>query len=517
MRTKLIPPQSLEVDAVVPQCLDNQFVPDSLFEKMTSESLDFANREIMELRERNFKTEFIRSLIYSSQVIIQRAWWWNSDFLFKNYRQEDSKNFRAFVQFISDGAIIPFLYTESSLSGDQDHRLERHDDGVFATQKLLAELDEVTCVRLALDNEVNARSSATMRTTFFNGLTQLQALDDEGRDAMANELFSDRSRLGVPGVREAFSEATEQLARYAFNKGARLNREDVYRDNFVTEGANSVTLGRFRKPDRDHPFLFELKKYVDLVYNVNLPDRLNRYTFTPAGMPTRLALQDMSDAARHFGHDDVHKVLADQDAQESMRRIFMAHRDRGAMTLPLLQDLTVADVHEIRLLPEWTQFIQSQTEILKNPLDCLAWIEKFQADFDTFQRALSEWYTAKYGMAETQKRYSSYISLGLEIAGQVFVINSNLNETEKALASIAVRAIVARLPARITNYAAKLMVNVYDIEEKKRDRDRSYSIVLMKANCDLVQKDLEALLESIQTKAGEALPSVTAQVADQGC
>lgn len=106
--------------------------------------------------------------------------------------------------------------------------------------------------------------------------------------------------------------------------------------------------GKFKKPDRDNPFFLEMKKYVDLIYNVNLPDRLQRYTFTPANMPSRMAMQDAAGVA--YSPDQASRIIANDDALESIRRTFMAHSQK-AISLPLLSDLT-ADVEKIRALPE---------------------------------------------------------------------------------------------------------------------------------------------------------------------
>src|SRR4051794_20418041 len=111
----LIHPDSLEADAVVPQCLDNQYVSDAVFEDMLARGVDYRDADVKARREADFKTEFIRSLVYSSQVIIQRAFFVNSDFLFKHYAPENGESRAAFARLICDRAIVPFLFRESSL------------------------------------------------------------------------------------------------------------------------------------------------------------------------------------------------------------------------------------------------------------------------------------------------------------------------------------------------------------------------------------------------------------------
>ena len=118
---------------------------------------------------------------------------------------------------------------------------------------------------------------------------------------MASELFSDPDYLHQEDNELAFNNALDDLSDYARRKRS-IVRGTIYKDHFGVEGASDadVALGRSRKRDKDHRFVLELKKLVDLIYNTNLPDRLRRYTFTPITMPTRTALQDEPGAARTF-------------------------------------------------------------------------------------------------------------------------------------------------------------------------------------------------------------------------
>jgi hypothetical protein len=417
-------------------------------------------------------------------------------------------------------AIIPYLFKESSLWDNLDFDVSK--DGDCATRALLNEVgDEVTCVRLAVDDAANARAAASMSTDFGSSMTRLQFMKAEQRNAMASELFADKQRLQEDGAWNSFNKEISRLARYAFEKGGELQcvdkqlaRQDVYRDNFVVEGKDyeNVVLGRFKRPGPDNPFLLELKKYVDLVYNTNLPDHLKRYTFTPANMPSRMALQDAP--GEGYRPEQMSKILSDGDALESIRRTFMAHSQK-AMSLPLLRDLTVADVLELRGLPEWDSFKESQTQILKHPLQCLDRLEEFQRNFDQFQRALSDWYNRKYEQARTEKKYCSYVSLALSLGGKLIVAGSDLGPYKKAFSMFASDRITSNIPQKVKGYAAKLMVGVYDIGKQRLDVDRTYTIELMQTNAEMLKEDVIALLNSIN-RDGVDMPSASEQIADQG-
>jgi hypothetical protein len=521
--TQLIGPDGLEADAVVPQCVDNQYVSDHVFNDMMNRGVDYEDQKVAEARERDFRTEFIRSLVYSSQVILQRAHLKNSEFLYKNYDPKNVADLRAFATLMRNHAIIPYLYMESSLTDEQEFGVR--DEGVRALRALLEEAGpDIRCVRLAADDTANSRAADIMATDFGAGLTRLNFLDSSQRNAMASELFRDPSQLQEPGSWQEFERAVDELATFAFIKGAdlrsenkKISRDYVYQEWLTAGGSDkersdNVKLGRFKEPDRTNRFPLELKKYIDLVYNANLPDHLGRYTFTPVNMPSRMALQDKPRTG--FTHDEITGAISDTDALEWIRRSFMA-RTQATMNLPLLSELTVADVMVIRDMPEWESFKDAQQQILREPLRCLDNIQGFQHSFDDFQRALSGWYNLSHEHNRTISRYCSFITLALSIGGVVVVAGSDLGSVLHDLAGFAIPGLARRIPRRVKGYAAKLMVGVYDIGRKRLDVDRSYTVELMHTSEELMRDDIAELL-SIVERSESALPRANAPMADQG-
>src|SRR5437588_1769880 len=217
MTTTLIGRDDLEVDAVVPQCLDNQYLSDSVFEEMHKRGVDYTDPAIAAMRERDFRTEFIRSIVYASQVVVQRAYFKNSDFLYRNYRPEDRQNLLAFASLMREKAIVPFLFRESSLRDRLQFDLRK--EGERAGDVLLDELgDDVTCVRLSVEEAENQRLTDNMTTAFGSGISRLTYMSEPQRNAMASELFSDPGRLQAEGAWPAFKKAVLRLARYSNEK-----------------------------------------------------------------------------------------------------------------------------------------------------------------------------------------------------------------------------------------------------------------------------------------------------------
>jgi hypothetical protein len=56
----LFVPDQLEADAVVPQCLDNQYLSDRVFNYLIEHRADYDNSEVRRLRQAETQTEFIR-------------------------------------------------------------------------------------------------------------------------------------------------------------------------------------------------------------------------------------------------------------------------------------------------------------------------------------------------------------------------------------------------------------------------------------------------------------------------
>jgi hypothetical protein len=511
-------PDELESDAVVPQCLDNQYLTDDVYDRMMREGKDYNDDDVRRIRERAFNSEFMRSLIYSSQVVVQRAFFWNSDPLQRHFGTEpvNTPNFQSFARLMDQRAIVPFLATEKSL--EEHPKYQVRPDAAPRIQSLLAEIGRhPDCVRLGRSDEANERANNLMTRRFAGGVVRMGILSDAEMKALAADLCVTRDATPVsPEDHGRFVESLRQLADLvqsaARGKDGVVPRNFIYEEAFCKREPNAVVNGFFLDRHEGMPYHFELKKLVDLVYNSNLPDLLHRYTFTPAGLPTRLALQD--DAGTEYSYEEVRDTLTNEDLIASIQRTFMA-RTQEPKSLPFLADLSMRDAAEIRQLPEWSAFTAQQSGILRAPLDLHANIGGLQTAFEQFQNALSSWYQTKYGFARSTSRYCSYVSMGLSVAGRVIVAGSALGGPEKAMVGFGAEEVLRRIPDRVRRFAAKLLVHVYDIERREIDKARSYSIELMQADVELAKADVAKLMTEMRTDRN-ILPAAPSSSADQG-
>ena len=513
---KLIDQDGLRVDAVVPQCLDNQYITDETFDYMVAEGLDYLDPKVDAMRDAATRTELMRSLVYSSQVVIQRAYFSNSKFLYRHFTAHQDR--LAFASLLRSKAVIPFLLRERSLR--EPLSFESDINGKHATEKLLEEVgDNLTCVRLGIDDETNEERIEQMMRWFGAQLSGLKHFGERERNNLAAELFADVGRLQEEGAWKKYDAAVDTLAKYAFDHALiagssgerRLARSDIYKNFLIDMGAGEkpVVHGRFLMPNADNPFRFEIKKFVDLVYNTNLPDRLSRFALTPVGMPSRLALQD--DSSFRSALADFRDLIPQRELLDAIKRRFMAHMS-NAMTLPLLKELQMADVVEIRSLPEWSAFTSVQADILDKPHECLEKMERFQEKLEAFHRALSKWYYRKHGTAKTTAKYAVYAHIVLRVGGLTFIVNSGLPEEYQ----VATGCAWEQISENLKGVAARLMVSFYDVGERQLDRERSYSMELLRMNEEVARDDILDLLAMAGYKDNRADANFEKSTADQG-
>ncbi|WP_326786701.1 hypothetical protein [Streptomyces sp. NBC_00151] len=528
-------PEELEADATVPQCLDNQYVSHEVFVKMAGRvsgdarngGLDIASQKVQQARD-----ELLRSLVYSAQIVVNRAYFVNSPQLYSNYLPGDREGIKSFAKLLchqdskSPQAIVPYLHKGGTL-GDV---LPFSEDkvGRSAINALLDEAGEVVPVVLDRDPDQNDIEAIALEMKFGEYLSgHLKKLTEQGNEVllneMAGEVFGSRYEvLQQSGLWESFRQQVENVATYAYHKSG-VTRTNVY-ENFLVCGNtdeelhNSVIEGNFKVATHDERasedfFTFEIKKLIDLVYNTNLPDRLGRYTFTPFGMPSRLALRDFQRVGRARTNDDL--IQESGQLKQSMNQIFMANAHQ-AMALPLPGDLSITDVVQIRNLDAWNDFSAAQQKILQNPLQILDLIEDFTQTFNRFQHELSRWYFRKYKLRRRSEQYATFATVALQIGGSLLAaLGFPGQDVASILTRVAPGVVIPRLVNRPT---VKLMVYVVDLANRVVDAKRSYSIDLMQTQNDYTRDDVLPLLDRFNATEGQILydDREATQLSDQG-
>lgn len=486
----IIEPDSLDAGAVVPQCLDNVFVSNELFGHMVDSGTGLHEPEIVARREADTRSEYMRSLVYASQIVINRAFFWNNRVLYRDFERRlgNEQERAAFISLLRGGAIVPFLLKEASFHEDPPE-FSTDSDGKRAMDALQEDIDTLSSLRLARDNALNHERVAALAGRFrfyFAGVGQLPL---ELVNRMASELFSsgpgNRSELSHDDLTGLRGRLREVVRHVNDSEDRPASRETLY-GAFLCHPGTKVSDGRFLHP-RDQRYVLELKKLFDLRYNTNLPDAIGRYTFSPSGLPGRSALCDEMIGGRPMHSPQVDRLLG--DVLRNVRDTFMEGSQK-AMTLPLLGKLKLSDVLQIRTeLPSWKAFVDAQRAILLAPMQCLDLLPAFGKAFDDFQRELSDWYYRTYGRPASVERYTTFVTLGLKVGARLCALKFGADDLQK----MPIEHADAMIPERVKGLAARLFVGVYDPAKGSLDRARSYSMDIWNDQREFTREEVREL------------------------
>ncbi|MFH8440065.1 hypothetical protein ACH4D3_02370 [Streptomyces sp. NPDC018026] len=343
-----IRPDQLEPGAVIAQSLDNQWVPARLAADMIErgQSLD----EVAGRRIREVRAEYFRSLINASQVVINRAYFYNNAAISRDLLEEGEAR-SAHRSLLASGAIVPFLLNERHPAEEPPAHLHVRPEGFTAWQETLEGMsgtDRVRCVRMAWDDSLGDRANREYtRIRLFQPFTEkVQGLTAKNIDVLA-------SQVGVPPEEfDAFGRRLGEVVSHSNSLSVRRQpvvRNTLY-EEFVSVPGSNVAEGRY---DRDKLFAKEIKQLLDLIYNVNLADALGRYPLTPADSLRRVVLQEAREARTTTGFvEDPEQLLT-----FLRRQAFATVQDH--LTPAAVNSLALQDIWRLRQTSVWNSYIRA--------------------------------------------------------------------------------------------------------------------------------------------------------------
>ncbi|MFC4467568.1 hypothetical protein ACFPH6_24075 [Streptomyces xiangluensis] len=351
-----IRPDQLDPGAVIAQSLDNQWVPAQLAKKMIErgESLE----QVRKQRHKEVRAEYFRSLINASQVIINRAYFYNNDAINCDLAEGGLAR-TAHQKLLASGALVPFLLNERHPAEEPPAYLHAHGDGFTAWQETLDGMgaaDRVQCVRMSWDHSENDRDNKEQtRTRLFQPFTEkVQGLTAKDTDILAAQIGVERQ--DVDRFRRRLGEVV------GFSNDLSVRRKPVVRnvlyEEFVSAPGTNVAEGRY---DRNKPFAGEIKQLLDLIYNTNLADALGRYPLTPSGSLRRVALQEAREARVTQGFvEDPEQLLT-----FLQRQAFAAVQDH--LTPSAVDALTLHDIWLLRQNSAWHEYVTAFSALTADP------------------------------------------------------------------------------------------------------------------------------------------------------
>ena len=508
-KTKIILPDKLEAGAVIPQCLDNQFVPDNIFSYMVDKKVSYADKHVQSGRTEATRTELNRALVYAPQTVINRAFLWNNRVLYSSYKDiKNNKNNReAFVKLIKDQTIVPYLHDKSSIEDEPDFDLD--EDGVRTFKSLLRDVDKVSCVRFAVDDPTNKLMIQSMTHRFheyFLGfIARPESLLQQTADGLLPGKDSIERKEKVDLLRNELNSWKCQLHNVVLsliNKKGTATRNDFYQEFICDKNIpNSIPQGYFLNKTTS-PFIIEKKKLFDLRYNINLADSLRRYVFTPSDMPMRSALAEYVDPGVGKG-DEIIDILSD-----NIRHTFVEGTQQ-ALNLPFLKDLEIQDVYELRLLPGWGEYIKIQREILENPLDSLQHLDAFTKALETYNKQVAEWYYKQKRLPVIEQKYQMIVRMAIKVAGVWIAHNLTGNFYTAALAAL------VDMPDNALGYTVSLLVDFIPVGRNEVDRQLGYSLDIVNYKTNVTKDSLKKLVLKAKEAVKKESPPVVKDLANQ--
>jgi hypothetical protein len=341
----------LDVFATVPHCLDNQYLPRPALTDLLAGKIDIAAAE--RARSRSVRREYVRALLYSPTVILNRAFALNEPAVFQDVKDHPN----SIAELIErERLVILMLKNDPRLPAILDARdppFPVSGDGRRAWRRYLGDFGE-TQLRYVQITDDQHEAVVNCFPTFIR-----QLFRQEFDPPRFMELCT---ATGLAGDRlEAFrrflrTTATPWLDRFE----GRLVRTAVYKEFILPDGADISKPGI----DRHKEFALEMKLLTDLAYNHNLPTALGRQSFVPLAMPNPLCLP------RHLFRHGIEAVRANDEriAQDVTLRALSelwSYPSQQAYLVPDWADLSIDDVLHLQSWDEWDAFRKAQRQLAK--------------------------------------------------------------------------------------------------------------------------------------------------------
>ncbi len=385
-------PSQLKQAAIVPQVLDNQWVPKGLLSKMIRKGEKLA--DVADERKKYILKEWRRALVYGEQVVVNRAFMFNNSVVVDDY--DDSENRQQFKQLLNTGVVALYLLGEDS--PDQKPRFQV-DVRLWNAWLDIVNDSHMSCVRLDWGDQND--DFKRLSRIFHN---YVQTLNKQERA----EAFAAHFNIKEKDF-SAFRNQLKKVAYYAFETADKRDiiRNDLY-ENFIVEEGSNVALGQYSKK----PFAAEIKQIIDLKYNVNLPDALGRYSLTPQDSPPRSALGDLDEVinSKHILNKDINDILF------ALRRLAFENIAKG-LYIKSLGVLSLTDVIKIRETSEWDAYNRAVHRLLDNPLDFSQRSIEFYAKFNGLNQLIT-----KTKIESTKSKWEPWIKFMITVGTSAIVL-----------------------------------------------------------------------------------------------
>lgn len=376
--SSIISSRQLDAFATVPHCLDNHFIPRDVLRRIREGAINA--RKVMRARGIVVRREYIRSLLYSPEVVINRAFALNEPAVFG-----DVKRYPASIASLIDNHRLTILLMESEQGlGDfiANPKFQINEKGSKAWGKYLNRYGESNQRYLKLSADEDEAVSSRF-PDFVRKLIRLELTDRRLVEMFKSAAIGGYSREEF----DRFKRFLQEQGRPWLESGPRITRTSFYQ-KFVMPEATDIS-----KPDIDprKEFSFELKLLADLAYDHNTPTELRRQSFIPMQMPSPLCLPpglfDRNAASTYLDAGTASRVC---DQALNDRQWYYESQD--SFLVPDWANLTAEDVCAIQSWSDWTNFRIAQRAVANaaSPDKFEERLQEYFKSLEDFQRHLAE-------------------------------------------------------------------------------------------------------------------------------
>jgi len=459
-------PSKLSKVAIVPQVLDNQWVPREILTDMIKNGKGL--EEIRSKREKYILKEWRRALIYAEQVVVNRAFIFNNGIIVDDY--DDAENRRHFKDLLGTQVIVPYLYTEDTPDQKPVFQIEDH---LWDSWMDIVKDTEMSCVRLDWGEQKD--DFDRLAKVFHNYVKTLDAPNQPEFLAAHFDVPKEELDTFKSKIYEVVDFAT-QIGR----NGKYVTRNDLY-GKFISAPGTAISEGKYNS----EPYTDVIKQILDLKYNVNLPDALGRYALTPEDSHPRSALGDLQGVieSRSITEKNINEIVY------ALQRLAFDQIAQG-LYLKSLGALSLGDVVKIRDTPEWRQYNSAMKSLLKNPLDFSDRSAKLYSKFEKLNERIT-----RLRIENTKAAWEPWIKFLITVGSGSLVLWLNpADPSDKFITTTVASAVSTGVTPFLMRMSISALTNT--------NADLDISLDFMRGNIQNGRDTWNEMLGQLSTKKG---------------
>jgi len=474
---------------VVPSALDNQWVDNGLLDYMIEKQKPLT--EVEDARDRLARNEYMRALINSPRLVINRAFVYNHPAVAQDYREKGSRDYLDFQELVNKKIICPYLMHETDPT--QPAAFERRDDFDAWIEFCRESGTNVTCVRLSKDDSNNTTEVAKQLYSPFHEF--VQNMNVKARFWAAH--------FGLRGPEsDSFGRILAEIGAAARKKydieGKYFTRTDVYREWIVAD-EKQIAKPTFASHSQ-RPFGAFIKRLTDLRYNCSLPDALGGYPLTAPNSDRRTLLAETQGQAAHMSLSEI----VDQVIGLGFDQL------QSALNFPLLSKFSLCDIIALRETNDWKDYAIAARALITPDPDPMQCIARFAQGFGQVADAYGKVATRGAEILQNRRRenIANVAQQAIPFVGVAFDFGGAALEVLWSPTAGKVVRLIGKAVSLAPAGAAKLVARcIVRGAMNQADREAlSLNNIFMNVRLNHAQEEWKALVAHLKARPG--LPSI---------